>query len=86
MRNFDNLKWFNLWYEDKENILATMYKNMQDDLRVGYDPKDLSITQQKADIEAYKAAYYAQLDKMAEFDDNKLERYCYIDMKRRGVI
>lgn len=86
MFDFEKMPYFNMWYDDKENIIATMYSNMQDDLRVGYDPNGQSITQQKADIEAYKAAYYAQLDKLATMDEKTINRWCYLDMKRRGVI
>lgn len=82
--------YYAMWKADKENIICTMYRNLTADLEAGYDPVGDTITKEQAEIEAYKASYKAQdyiLCDMALNDGHEaVNRWCYKDMIRRGVI
>ena len=78
--------WFEMWFEDKQSIIATMYKNLTADLDAGYNYNSNMIRKQIADIDAYRQGVDEQLDKFADMDDVKVNRWCYYDMKKRGVI
>lgn len=78
--------WFNMWFEDKQSMMATMLKNMVADIEAGYNPMGDCITRQRKDIDQYKAEFDYQMEKLAEKDEQQAERWCYMDMKRRGVI
>lgn len=80
------MKWFEMWIEDKNSIIATMYKNMVADIEAGYDPMGYCIKKQRAEIEAYQNEFDDQIDKFKEMDDAKVNRWCYYDMKKRGAI
>ena len=79
-------KWFQIWKEDKENIIATMYKNLSSDLEAGYEYSGRSIQNQLEQIDAYRAEYYSQLDKFVTMTDGQVSRWCYFDLKKRGAI
>ena len=79
-------KWFEIWFGDKESVLETMVKNMVSDLSNGYDYFGKSITEQRKMIEDYRKKFNAELDRIQEMDEKKAERWCYIDLKRRGAI
>lgn len=81
-----NETWFDMWYSDKQNMLDTMIRNMQADLDCGYDYFGKSITSQRDMIDEYKKNFDAQMDKFKEMEDNVVNRWCYYDMKKRGVI
>lgn len=78
--------WFELWFDDKEAMISTMIRNMVADLDAGYDYFGKSITNQRKEIEEYKADFEARLDKFKEMEDTAVQRWCYYDMKKRGVI
>ena len=80
------MKWFDLWYEDKQSIVEIMVKNMQSDLDAGYDPKGKSIQTQIKEIAEYKKAVDDKLEEFADMEEVKVNRWCYYDLKRRGVI
>lgn len=77
---------FEMWYADKESVIETMIRNMQADLAAGYDPHGACIMRQKSEIEAYRDEFNARLEVLAYMDEKKANRWCYVDMKRRGVI
>lgn len=79
-------KWFMIWFEDKQSMLNIMIANMQSDLNVGYDYFGNCIKKQREDIDEYKLEFDAQMDMFKEMDDKKVERWCYYDLKKRGVI
>lgn len=81
-----NETWFDMWYSDKQNMLDTMVRNMQDDLDCGYDYFGKSITSQREMIDEYKKNFDVQMDKFKEMEDTAVNRWCYYDMKKRGVI
>lgn len=80
------MAWFEMWYKDKESIIACMIRNMQDDLNAGYDPRGKSITEQRQTLHEYEEHFKEQCDKLALMTEAQCNRWCYIDMKRRGVI
>lgn len=78
--------WFDIWYSDRQNMLDTMIRNMQSDLDCGYDYFGKSITSQRQMIDEYKNDFDKQMDKFKEMEDSVVNRWCYYDMKKRGVI
>ena len=86
MKVSDRNDWFELWFEDKQGMVATMASNMAADINAGYDYFGNSIQKQLKAIEAYKAEYEAQMDKFAAMEEKEVNRWCFYDMKKRGVI
>lgn len=78
--------WFEIWVADKKNILNTMARNMAADLEAGYDYYGKSIQTQIKEMDEYKAKFDADLDKVAEMDDNKVQKWCYIQLLKAGAI
>lgn len=81
-----NTDWFVMWKEDKECIISTMARNMAADLECGYDYFGKSMTTARAEMEAYKAAYEAELDKIAEMNPSRVNHYCFIKLLKSGAI
>lgn len=82
----DSKEWFDMWFEDKKSIIATMYSNMSADLAAGYDYFGKSIQRQKQEIAKYEAEFERQLDKFKSMSDDEVNRWCFYDMKKRGAI
>ena len=80
------MDWFEIWVADKKNILETMARNMASDLEAGYDYYGKSIQTQIKEMDEYKAKFDADLDKVAEMDDNKVQKWCYIQLLKAGAI
>ena len=80
------IDWFELWFCDKQCMINCMIRNMQADLDAGYDYFGNSIVKQRQEIETYKAEFDAQMLKFVDMTDEKVQRWCYYDMKKRGVI
>lgn len=78
--------WFEVWFDDKGSVLDTMVRNMVSDLDNGYSYFGASITHQREDIEAYKTILEAQIDAFKSMDEKTVNRWCYYDMVKRGVI
>ena len=81
-----NTDWFVLWCEDKESIINTMARNMAADLEVGYNYFGNSIQRQIKEINEYRAAYNAELDKIAGMEPSRVNHYCYIKLLQAGAI
>lgn len=82
----DTTDYFEMWQEDYESMLDTMIRNMADDIKAGYDYFGKSITGQREDIEAYKAKHDEALMNLANMDEAKANRWCKMDLIRRGAI
>lgn len=80
------MKWFEIWFEYTETIIETMIRNMNDDLKAGYSPNGQCIRYQREQIAEKQAARDSQLDVFKEMDDARVNRWCYYDLKKRGVI
>lgn len=78
--------WFEIWFADKMSVIEIMIRNMQADLEAGYNPHGGSISRQRREIDAYKAAFDAKMEQFAEMPEDKVQRYCHYDLLRRGVI
>jgi len=78
--------YFKMWVDDKEWILEIMHSNMAADIAAGYNPSGDIIRREREEIAAYKSAYHADLDKIAAMTEAAAERWCRIDMIKRGVI
>lgn len=86
MRVTDRNDWEDLWNMDKKNIIATMYSNMSDDLKAGWNILSPAINRQKVDIANYENAYVDTLYKLATMTPEEANRWCFYDMKARGII
>lgn len=82
----EKIDWFEMWFADKQSIVETMVRNMAADLNAGYDYFGKSITEQREAIAEYQANFDNEVDKLKEMDESKANRWCYIDMKKRGAI
>ena len=78
--------WFELWRADRESILNAMIHNMKADLDCGYDYFGKSITQQREEIDRFKANYDADMDKIGEMDEKKVQHWCYTRLLKLGAI
>ena len=78
--------YFELWCESKENMIETMYRNIGDDLKAGYNPHGELIQRQKEALEKYKGEYETQLMNFADMTTKKVNRWCFLDLKRRGYL
>ena len=86
VRVTDSKEWFDIWFEDKKAMISTMLSNMVADLNAGYDLYGKSIKDQKQRIDEYQKAFEDQMDAFKEMDDKQVNRWCFYDMKKRGVI
>lgn len=82
----DSDNWFEIWFSDKQNMVNTMARNMASDLANGYDYFGKSITTQRQDIERYQREFDQQMDDFKYMDEKQVNRWCFYDMKKRGVI
>lgn len=82
----DRNDWFDLWYEDKQGMIATMARNMAADLAAGYDYFGNSIAKQRDEITRYKAQFDAEMDAFKTMDETAVNRWCFYDLKKRGAI
>ena len=78
--------WFTMWYEDKKSIINTMAKNIAADLEAGYDPLGNSIVKQRAEMDEYIKIFDAEVELLKEFTPRQAERWCKLDMLKRGAI
>ena len=78
--------WFEFWYSDKKAIITCMFHNMQSDIDAGYNPMGDCIKRQLSDISNYEYSINEQLDKFVSMDEKQIEKYCYFDLLKRGVI
>lgn len=78
--------YFAIWFEDKQNMINTMIRNLQSDLDNGYNPVGDCIKRQWREIEEYRARFERELDKVTGMEEKALQRWCRIDLIRRGAI
>ena len=86
MRYSKYIDWFTMWLDDKKSMTATMYKNLASDLDAGYDPRGKSITEQKVMIRDYEKDIDNTLDLFKTMEADAVNRWCFYDMIKRGVI
>ena len=82
----DRDDWFDIWFEDKKAMLTTMVKNMASDLDNGYDYFGNCIRNQRESIERYQDQFNDEMDSFKAMDEKQVNRWCFYDMKKRGVI
>ena len=82
----EKIDWFELWKADKECMIDTMVRNMVADLDAGYDYFGATIARERAEIEAYKAKYEADLDHIADMEPRRVQHWCYIKLLQAGAI
>ena len=78
--------WFELWRMDREGMLDTMIRNMQADLAAGYDYFGACIKRQREEIEAFKKAFDADMDKLGDMEPNRVQHWCYMRLVKLGAI
>lgn len=86
VRITDRDDWFEIWFSDKESMIEVMVKNMASDLENGYDYFGKSIRQQREMIDTYKAKFDEEIEHLKTLDDRQINRWCFIDLKKRGAI
>ena len=86
VRITDRDDWFDIWFEDKQSMIDTMVRNMTSDLENGYDYFGKSITNQKNMIDEYKKEFDKNVDMFKTMTEKEVNRWCFYDMKKRGVI
>ena len=87
MAHYDkNIDYFEMWCEDKQSIIEIMVKNMVSDLDNEYDYFGRCIQQQQQTIEKYKQEYEKQLMSFATMEHDYINKWCYLDLIRRGAI
>lgn len=86
VRVTDSNEWFDMWFEDKKAMISTMLSNTVADLNAGYDLYGKSIREQKQMIDKYQKSFEDQMNAFKEMDDKQVNRWCFYDMKKRGVI
>lgn len=86
MRVTDRNDWFEIWFADKQGMIEVMASNMAADIAAGYDYFGNCIQNQIKTIDSYKAEFDAQVDEFKSMEDEKVNRWCYYDLKKRGAI
>lgn len=87
MTKYDkNTDWFEMWCNDRRSMIATMVNNMCADLESGYDYFGRNIQKQQQDINRYKQEYETQLMAFATMEHDRINKWCYLDLIRRGAI
>ena len=76
--------WFKIWREDYESIVATMRSNMISDAEAGYST--YALRAQLRGIMLYEREHDEKLEKLAHMTDAEAERWCFVDLVRRGAI
>ena len=79
-------EWFSMWEEDVKSILATMYKNMSDDLSVGYDPFGMSIKKELEDIAEYRQYIDNCYETFKPMAEEAVDHWCFYELKKKGAI
>lgn len=82
----DRNDWFEIWFEDKSCMVKIMVTNMAADLSAGYDYFGSNICSQMEAIKAYQAQFDAEMDMFKDMEEKAVNRWCFYDMKKRGVI
>lgn len=82
----EKIDWFEMWAADKEAMINTMIRNMTADLDAGYNYFGECIKRQRREIEEYRDQFEREMDAFKEMDEKKVQRWCYYDMRKRGVI
>ena len=82
----DSKEWFGIWHADKQSMVCTMIKNLSADLEAGYDPLGNCIRNQRAEIDRYTIQFENEMDAFKSMDEKSVNRWCFYDMKKRGVI
>ena len=85
-KTIDEMKWFNLWCEDRQSILTTMRRNLQADLDAGYAPDSINIREQEEDIEYEEEWYDRWMERFKTWEPKHINHWCYLDLKKRGAI
>lgn len=78
--------WIDLWFNDKISIINTMRKNLAADIEAGYYLNGCSVRKQLVEIEEYERNFDADIRKIRDMEPGRAKHWCYIDLKRRGVI
>ena len=79
-------EWFAMWSADQESMLATRVKNLAADVAADYSPTGISVGNQIADLADARNAVIAQYNRLRNMSLEQRGRWCFDDMKRRGVI
>ena len=75
-----------MWEDDKKAMVKTMYRNMNADLECGYNPLGTAIQRQKQEIDEYEKQIHAAYDQWVFMTEDQVNKWCFYDMKKRGVI
>ena len=79
-------EWFLIWEEDRRWIENIMIQNMKDDLDAGYNYFGKAIIEQREMIDQYHKETMNTYEMFKTMDDDKVDRWCFYDLKKRGAI
>jgi hypothetical protein len=79
-------EWFQIWTEDKECIVETMWRNLEADITAGYDPLGNIVRKQLDAINDYREEMDNRILSFYKMTDEEVDRWCFYDLKRRGAI
>lgn len=82
----DRDDWFEVWLEDKCSMHETMLENLKADLDAGWAYNGQCIQRQLMRIREFVDEYEYQMCEFLDMDEKSVNRWCFYDMKRRGVI
>ena len=78
--------YFKMWFEDKQDMLVTMHRNMMADIEAGYNPCGDCIKRQREAIDSYSDLMDRQMLALHAMEEFRANRWCYYDMVKRGAI
>lgn len=80
------LNYIDMWFTYERSVIDTMCRNMKADLDAGYHAESTIIREQERDIAERQAQFEQEADMLREKSVNAANHWCYIDLKKRGVI
>ena len=80
------MSFYQLWLDDRQSILATMARNLSDDLFAGYDYNGASCCRQRAEMADYAAETAAKIAHLKTLDEKRRETVCRNWLKKSGAI
>ena len=81
-----NCDYYEIYCEDSESIINTMFRNLNADLDAGYNPVGDCIRRQQQMIDDRQKEYRDALDLFKTMTDQEINRWCYFELKKKGAI
>ena len=82
----EQINWIDLWFDNERMVIDTMCRNVAADLEAGYHPESNIIREQERDIALRQAQFEQEADRLKTMSEGAAKHWCYIDLKKNGVI